>query len=62
MVGEIFIPIVIILVGVSLITISKIKVTTKGRRDTYFGIFSSNTEKISNIEAKLNCIAIFEGK
>jgi len=60
-VGEIFIPIVIILVGVSLIIKPKTKVTTSEGKTTYLGVFSGNAEKISNIDDKTNCIAVFGG-
>lgn len=60
MVGEIFIPIVIIVLGLSFIINPKKKVTNNNK-DIYFGIFSSTEEKILNLDKDITCIAIFGG-
>lgn len=59
-VGDIFIPIVIIAVGVSFIFKPKVKVKSNGEA-TYLGIFSSTTEKVTKLDNKLECIAVFGG-
>lgn len=60
MVGKIFIPIVIIMVGVSMLFKSKPVISNK-EKDTYFGIFSGTEEKITKLNKNLTCISIFGG-
>lgn len=60
MVGKVFIPIVIILTGLSLILKTKPIIKDK-EKDTYFGIFSGTEEKITKLNKNLTCISIFGG-
>jgi len=60
MVGKIFIPIVIILIGLSFILKTKPVINDK-EKDIYFGIFSGTEEKITKINKNLVCISIFGG-
>lgn len=60
MIGKIFIPVVIILIGLSLILKSK-PVISDNEKDTYFGIFSGTEEKITKLNKNLTCISIFGG-
>lgn len=60
MVGKIFIPIVIIGVGLSFILKPKSVINDK-EKDTYFGIFSGTEEKITKLNKDLTCISIFGG-
>lgn len=60
MVGKIFIPIVIIMVGLSFMLKSKPVINEK-EKDIYFGIFSGTEEKITKLNKNLTCISIFGG-
>lgn len=59
-VGKIFIPIVIILIGLSFILKTKPVINDK-EKDIYFGIFSGTEEKITKLNKNLTCISIFGG-
>lgn len=60
MVGKIFLPVVIIMVGVSILFKSKRGIKDK-EKDIYFGIFSGTEEKITKLNKNLTCISIFGG-
>ena len=63
MVGKIFIPLLIIIVGLSILfrpTVKRVKTAT-GDKDTFFGIFSSTEEKLNGPLEELNCITVFGG-
>ena len=60
MVGKIFIPVVIIMVGLSILFKSKTVIKDK-EKDVYFGIFSGTEEKINKLNKNLTCISIFGG-
>lgn len=64
MVGKIFIPILLILIGISFIfkpNISKIKKNRVTGLDEYFGIFSSTEEKVSEKFQGARCVTVFGG-
>lgn len=60
MVGKVFLPIVIIMVGVSFIFKSKPVIGNK-EKDVYFGLFSGTEEKLTKLNKNLTCISIFGG-
>lgn len=60
MVGKIFIPVVIMMVGLSFILKTKPVINDKGK-DIYFGIFSGTEEQITKLNKNLTCISIFGG-
>lgn len=62
MVGKIFIPILLIIIGLSMVfkPVVKKKINKKGLPE-YIGIFSECTEKIGKDFKGANCIAIFGG-
>lgn len=60
MVGKIFIPTLIIVIGFSLVLKSTKKIS-QGESFTFFGIFSGTEEKVTSKIANAKCIAIFGG-
>ena len=60
LVGKIFLPMVIIMVGVSMLFKSKTIIRDK-EKDIYYGIFSGTEEKITKLNKNLTCISIFGG-
>lgn len=62
MVGKVFIPLLIIIIGLSILFKPTVKKITKsGKGDTFFGIFSSTEEKLNGKLEELNCISVFGG-
>ena len=59
-VGKVFIPVAIILVGISFFFKTKKEKNNKVK-DVYFGIFSGTEEKITKLNKDLICISIFGG-
>lgn len=60
MVGKIFIPILIIMIGFSFIFKPGVKVRNNGKgKKEYIGIFSGNEEKITDKFKGASCIAVF---
>ena len=60
MVGKIFIPILIILVGLSLV-VKPVKKSCTGEPFSFFGIFSGTDEKVTSKIKNAKCISIFGG-
>lgn len=60
MVGKVFIPFIIILIGLSFIFKTKPIINDK-EKDTYFCIFSGTEETINKLNKNLTCISIFGG-
>lgn len=64
MVGKIFLPVVIIMIGLSLIVkpnFKHIKTENNSNKRDFIGIFSSPEEKINDSFQGSNCVAIFGG-
>ncbi|MDD2409765.1 MAG: hypothetical protein PHD03_03500 [Bacilli bacterium] len=63
MVGKIFLPLIIIIIGISLIFKSKIYFRKKDNKNNpeYFGIFAGCEEKITDTFKGGSCIAVFGG-
>lgn len=58
MIGKIFVPIIIILLGLSFIINPKKKVENSDK-DTYYSVFSNTTERIEKLEKNITCISGF---
>lgn len=63
MVGKIFIPIVIIMVGLLIIFKSNVRFSKKKAKNVgnYIGVFSGTSEKISGKFSGCNCVSVFGG-
>jgi len=61
MVGELFIPVVLITIGLSLVIKPKTKKTKNDEDNTYIGIFSGCEEKLKQLENNTKVIAVFGG-
>lgn len=58
MIGKIFVPIIIILLGLSFIINPKKKVENSNK-DTYYSVFSNTDERIEKLEKNITCISVF---